>query len=412
MKEKLLKVQQAAQSIYDAAIKQDRNLSSEERDQLKKLYDEGKEIQMRVLEKEADEELKSAIMGLEVKETKLTKKGGSLGEQVINDLVFQSWMKSIAPSGRISEGKKGINSPQIEIKDFGLWKKDLITGASDTSAGAFIQNDNSGIVEMLGRHPTIARDLISVLPTSSDTVEYVQQTAQVSQAAPTAEATSTSDGAKPEGAMTYVKKTTPVETIPVWIPITKRALADAPQMRELINQDLLGDLADEVENQIFNGDGTSPNLKGIATYTNATDGLLEQAYATDLLTTTRKALTNLMVNGKDRPTAWVLHPSDWESFCLLQDGDSRYYYGGPLSAAQDRLWGVPVVQSFHVATGYAYLANWKRARLWDRQAATISISDSHSDFFIKNLVAILAELRVAFAITRPASFVKVDLTAV
>lgn len=411
-KTKLNDLQKSAEAIYDRAIREDRDLNGEERDQLKALYEEGKGIVDEIHQHEADQDLKDSILGLEIKSRNPQSTGKTLGHQIIDSLVFQTWMKTVAPSGRVSEGMKGIMSPQIEINDLGLFKKDLVTGASATSAGAFIQNDFSGIYEAIGHYPTVARDLVSVLPTNSDTVEYVQQTAQVSQAAPTAEATSTSDGSKPEGAMTYVKKTTPVETIPVWIPITKRALADAPQMRDIINQDLLGDLADEMENQIFNGNGTSPNLKGIATYTNATDGLLEQAYSTDLLTTTRKALTNLLVNGKDRPTAWVINPSDWESFCLLQDGDNRFYYGGPLSAAQDRLWGVPVVQSFHAASGYAYLANWKRARIWDRQAATISISDSHSDFFIKNLVAILAELRVAFAITRPASFVKVDLTAV
>jgi len=412
MNEKLLQIKKSAQAIYDACIVEDREPTDEERDQLKKLYDEGKEIQQRILEKNADAELKAAIMGLDAKEYQPERKGNTLGHQVIESLVFKNWMKAIAPNGRIPDSMKGIVSPPIEVKDFGLFTKTLVTGASDTSAGALIQNDVSGIIETIGHYPRVARDLISVLPTSSDTVEYVQQTAQVSQAAPTAEATSLSDGAKPEGAMALAKKTTPVETIAVWIPITKRALSDAPQVREIINQDLLGDLADELENQIFNGDGSSPNLKGIATYTNASDGLLEQAYATDLLTTTRKAVTNLLKNGKDRPTAWVMSPADWESFCLLQDGDNRYYFGGPLSAAQDRLWGIPVVVSYHVADGFAYLANWKRARLFDRQAASISISDSHSDFFIKNLVAILAELRAAFAITRPASFVKVDLTAV
>jgi len=39
------------------------------------------------------------------------------------------------------------------------------------------------------------------------------------------------------------------------------------------------------------------------------------------------------------------------------------------------------------------------------------VSDSHSDFFVRNLVAILGELRAAFAVIRPSAFVEVDLTA-
>ena len=40
-----------------------------------------------------------------------------------------------------------------------------------------------------------------------------------------------------------------------------------------------------------------------------------------------------------------------------------------------------------------------------------SVSDSHSDFFIRNLVAILAELRAAFGILKPNAIIEIDLTA-
>lgn len=411
---KVIEVQKKAQSIYDAAITEDRDLTDPERDQLKALYEEGKEAQKEVSQKRLDQELKEALGDLGeimVKPEKKERKAKSLADKVLGDEVFQTWMKQIAPGGRIPDSMKGISSPPIEVGKLGLFKKDLVTGAGETSAGAFIVPEDSGIYEQIGHYPTVARNLLSVRPTNSDTIEFVEQTAQVSAAAPTAEATSTANGSKPEGAIAFARRTVNVETIPVWIPVTKRALADAGQIRAIINQDLLGDLDDALEDQIFNGDGTSPNFKGIATYTNATDGILEQAFSSDVLETTRKAITNIMVNGKDRPTAWVINPSDWETFNLLQDAENRYYYGGPLAASRDVLWGIPVVQSFHIATGEAYLANWKRASLWDREAASISVSDSHSDFFVKNLVAILAELRAAFAITRPASFVKVTLTS-
>jgi hypothetical protein len=40
----------------------------------------------------------------------------------------------------------------------------------------------------------------------------------------------------------------------------------------------------------------------------------------------------------------------------------------------------------------------------------ISMTNSHSDFFVRNLIAILAEMRAAFGIIRPAAFVIADLT--
>jgi HK97 family phage major capsid protein len=69
-----------------------------------------------------------------------------------------------------------------------------------------------------------------------------------------------------------------------------------------------------------------------------------------------------------------------------------------------------VVESEAVPAGTAILADWRYAILWDREQGAILVSDSHADFFIKNLIAILAELRAAFGIVRPAAFVKIALS--
>jgi HK97 family phage major capsid protein len=73
------------------------------------------------------------------------------------------------------------------------------------------------------------------------------------------------------------------------------------------------------------------------------------------------------------------------------------------------LWGLPVVESEAIAAGTAYVADWKWAVLWDREQASVQVTDSHADFFIRNLVAILVELRAAFGILRPSAFVKITL---
>jgi HK97 family phage major capsid protein len=52
-----------------------------------------------------------------------------------------------------------------------------------------------------------------------------------------------------------------------------------------------------------------------------------------------------------------------------------------------------------------------QAVLWDREQAAVQVSDSHADFFVRNLVAILAEMRAAFGVIRPKAFVVIDLTA-
>jgi HK97 family phage major capsid protein len=324
-------------------------------------------------------------------------------------------MGQIAPSGRIPEGARGLISPPVEFRSLLPQRKDLITGVSDTSAGAFVQVDYTGIYEPLGRYALNVLDLINRRQTTSDLVEFVRQTQRVQEAAPVAEANVTEysgatgevSGIKPEGAMAFEKVQEAVKTIAVWIPATKRALSDAAQIRGLIDQELRADLMEELEDQIVNGNGVGENFTGIFN----TAGILVQAFNTDIFTTTRQAITTLQVTGRASPTAFAFHPSDWETIELTQDGNNRYYYAGPQARGPQTLWGVPVVTSQSMTQGTGLLGDFRKAVLWDREAASIQVSDSHEDFFIRNMVAILAEMRAAFGLIRPSAFVEIDMEA-
>lgn len=327
----------------------------------------------------------------------------SLGEQVTESKAFKDWLQSIKTSdGRIPEKAK-IQSPPIELKT-------LLTGTSSTSAGALVVNERTNIVDAgTSYRPLTLMQLITTGTTGSDTVEFVQQGTHTNNAAPTAEATATGDGTggKPESAMALAVVTSVVKTVAHWIPATRRALADAGQLRTLIDTFLRYGLMEEMEDQILNGSGSGENFTGIYN----TTGTTTQAYDTDLLTTTRKARTLVGTTGRGTPTAYLMHPTDWQTFDLLQDNEARYFFGGPSAIGAPRLWGLPVVESEANTAGYALVADWRLAVLWMREQAQILVSDSHSDFFVRNLIAILAEERAAFGVLRPAAFVEIDLTA-
>ena len=103
----------------------------------------------------------------------------------------------------------------------------------------------------------------------------------------------------------------------------------------------------------------------------------------------------------------MIHPEDWETVDLLQDLNGRYYWSGPRASGPPQLWGVPVVTSQTLTQGTGYLGDWRKMVLWDREQANIQVSDSHADFFIRNMIAILAELRAAMGVIRPSAFVEV-----
>lgn len=416
----------AARDICDLAEKEGRDFSVEERNQIKGYLDEANDLKSQIKQMKDDQAMRKQIEemgeGLEVfdpngrskKDVTPSGKIQSVGEQFINSEAWKSWLKSMAPEGRIPDSKKGFNSPSIPVKGFDLFgRKDLLTGADRTSAGAFVQTDYTGIYEPLGRFPLILRQLIDVRQTGSDTVQFVRQVTQVTEAEPTPEANVTEftgatgqiSGAKPEGKMEFEQVTETVKSIPVWIPATKRALSDVAQLRSLIDSELREDVDEELENQLLNGSGTGENFTGLAN----TAGILVQPFNVDVFVTTRQAITNLKRNGRQIPTAWLLSPEDWETIELEQDGEGRFRYGGPIQRGVPTLWGIPVAQSYFIPEGTAYLGNWRKMVVWDREQTTISVSDSHEDFFVRNMVAILAEMRAAMGVIRPRAFVEVDL---
>lgn len=341
----------------------------------------------------------------------------SIGDLLFEDQGFETWLKSIAGDGFIPSNQAQINSPKFRI-DIPLLSrnvKTLVTGASgwaapsSTSGGALVQVDQKPIVDFSYQRPLTIRDLITIGQTGSDTVEFARETSVTNNAAPTAEATAAADGtgAKPESAMNFEAATAPVRTIPHWLPVTNQALSDAAQLRTYIDNFLQYGIEEELEDQMIAGSGSGQNFGGVL---NAS-GTTAQIFSSDVLTTTRKGRTKVRTTGRAKATAYVMHPNDWESIDLLTDNENRYYYGGPSKMGNPTLWGLPVVESEAMTEGYAVVADWRLAILWERMQTMISMSNSHSDFFIRNLVAVLAEYRAAFALIRPKAFVICDLTA-
>jgi len=417
LKEQYQKLLEDARAIAAKAEEEGRDFTADERQQVENLLEEAKKLKERLDRAKADAEMVRQIMALneafEGEPQPKRKPGpgkadgnGSIGEQFVESAEFTGWMKQMG--GRIPEQAKGLRSPPVEYK--GLLK-DLVTGSSDTSAGAFVETDYTGIYEALGRYPLVLRRLINMRTTTSDLVHFVRQTVKVQEAAPVPEAnvteysgaTGEESGEKPEGAVAFEQVTTPVKTLAVWLPATKRALSDAAQIRGIIDQELRDDLAEEFEDQILNGDGIGENFTGILN----TAGILLQAWNTDLLTTIRQARTTLQVTGLSWPTAMICHPNDAETLDLLRDNDGRFYFGGPVNGAVQRVWRVPLVECQSMTEGTGLMGDFRKCVVWDREQASIQVSDSHEDFFIRNMVAILSEMRAAMGVIRPSAFIEV-----
>lgn len=337
----------------------------------------------------------------------------SIGQQVLESDAFKAWMAQIAPSGAIT-GPIG-RSPSFDVKA-------VITGASATSGGAFVQRDYSNIYVPYVQPGLTVRDLVTNATTSSDIVEFMQANAHTNAAAPTAEATSganpatyntptTAEGYKPEGAFTWAKVTAGVETIAEGVPVTRRAMTDAGQLMSIIDQQLRYDLAQTLNTQMISGSGTSPNLRGIRN----TSGILTQAFSNNVIETLRKAKTKVTdptVGSGKVPDAVAITPTALETLDLFRVGGSVATDGpflvNPYTDQVRRLWGMNLVEEPGMTAGKAVLGYFRDAVLWDRQQESVQIYDQHSDYAARNLVYVLAELRATFGVLQPKSFVDVS----
>lgn len=345
-------------------------------------------------------------------------KGLTLGEAFVKSPAYEEFLGQFkGADGRIRE-VTNIKSATHDVE--GFFGKDVVTGASATSGGAFVTPSRYGpVTDLVGVRETTIRDLCTNITINSDTFEFVQVTGKTNNAATVAEATTAADptantttgdledaagaGTKPESAMTFAVVSTPVETIAHLMPITRRAAADAPQVRQLIDQFLLEGLAEEEEDQILNGDGTSPNLDGIL----QTTGINTVGSAGTDIDAIVDAIREIRADRR-RPTGLVVHPNDWYStgFLLAKDANGNYLLGDPRASVDqlNTLWGLQVVVTEAMTENTALVGDFRQAVVADRQQSAIYVTDSHKDWFGRNLLAVLAEERLALGVLDPEAF--------
>ncbi len=331
--------------------------------------------------------------------------GKTLGEMFIESPAYGDFKSRYGGiDGIIKPSTKGIQSGQFTAD-----LKALVTGSSATSAGAAVRNDMyAPITDLVGERELTVDDLVSKGSTESDTIEYVRVTGKTNSAAPVVEASASSgtSGTKPESAMTLEVVSTTVKTIAHWIPITKRAASDAPQVRSLIDTFLRYGLEEELEDQELNGSGTGENFEGISTAVTQTVG--SAGTSIDAIV---DAIQTVRFTGRRRPDAMVINPLDWYSadFLLAKDTPGNYIIGDPRASVEqlNTLWGLRVVVTDAQTENTALVGDFRFAMRWAREGVSISVSDSHSDFFIRNLLAILGERRDAFGVLDVQAFCEV-----
>lgn len=342
----------------------------------------------------------------------LTKKGQELHARLF-ELEQTVVALKAAGIGRTADERKDLGDLFIKSKqwtDFAgrgtsvkgasePFKVKAITGLTGGGGTAGIWSDRlPGVVEEPLR-PLSIRDLLPVGRTSSNLIEWVRENVFTNNADVVSESTQ-----KPESNITYERKNTPVSTIAHFIMATRQVLADFPMLASLINGRLRIGLGIAEENEILLGDGTGEHLLGLIPQATDYNTALNKSGDT-MIDTIRHAILQVTLSFYSA-SGIVMSPTDWHNLELTKDNENRYMMASPSSRTPPMLWGLPVVGSHAmVQGGFLVGAFALAATLWDREDASVAVSTEDRDNFIKNMVTILCEERIALTVERPLAFV-------
>lgn len=334
-------------------------------------------------------------------EQKVARKGGgdpppqlkSLGQLVVDDEKVKSLMAL----------KNGQARVTIELKD--MFSGATLWGGGVSPSSSLVIADRQPIVQPPMRQ-LVVRDLFTPGNTTSNAIEYPVET---DNPANTGAAVVSEGARKPQTNLAFDLKSVPVRTVAHYSKASRQIMDDAPMLQSYIDGRLRYGLSYVEENELLYGDGTGQHLFGVIPQATA--------YAAAFVPTSLQNIDTLRLASLQATlalypaTGYVLHPTDWAKIELVKDAQNRYIVGDPQNAIAPRLWNLPVVatQAMTVArflTGAFRLG----AQIFDRMSIEVLISTENEDDFVKNMITIRAEERLALAVYRPAAFIYGTLT--
>ncbi len=313
----------------------------------------------------------------------------SMGRKFVETAQFKAFAESAMPRGRVDLQEKATIT--------------LAVSDADGSAGDTVQTTRVGGIIALPQRRMTVRDLITPGRMDGNALEYVKETGWTSAAATVAEA-----AAKPQSNIKFDLVSTTAKVIAHYVKASRQILSDSSQLASLIDNRLRYGLMYAEEQQLLNGPGTGTTMLGIIPQATAFSAPFDPAGTETNIDNIRLAM--LQASLAEYPaTGTVMHPSDWARIELLKDTTGQYIIGNPQGTLSPTLWGLPVVATQAITIEKFLVGAFKMgAQVFDRWLARVEVATENEDDFIKNLVTILAEERLALAVYRPEAFIYGD----
>ncbi|MET4780815.1 phage major capsid protein [Glaciihabitans sp. UYNi722] len=318
--------------------------------------------------------------------------------------IGQQFVDSANYKGMVAKGIKGnFTSGEVEVKTT------LTEGTAGTPGGGYspvaaVPTLVPGIVDIKFRPLTIS-DLFPGGVTSTPLIRYLVETSVTNAAAAVAET-----NLKPESAIAFSKVDEVLHKLATFLPISDEMLEDWAQAQSYIDARLILFIKLAEEAQLLSGDGTGANLVGILNRPGlaapVVKGTAPSVVADNDMDAIYRQITAIRTTQFLEPDAIVIDPLAWQTVLLSKNSQGAYYANGPFADAQNpSLWSKKVAITPAIAANTALVGAFAQGgQVFRKGGITVEASNSHADYFQRNLTAIRAEERLALAIYRPGAF--------
>lgn len=407
-------------SLIDAGIEtavkvdgQNVEVSQADADKLRGLMAECKDIQAVINAETYSGEIKSFLdapvtdsVAMHVAPKRHQQK--SLGQMFVEADEFKAMVAAKGATMANPFELEAFNLPSMGRKDV---FNDMVTDGTPTNPQGFGRVQFDPIVPR-GQRIVRVRDLFPNVATNANLIDFFRVSGFVTggeggAAASVPDRDGSAFALKPQSSLEFSSAQAPVRTIAHWEAAHRNALQDTAQLQGIIDNELLYGLSLEEDRQLLDGSGEDDELLGIL----QTDGTqtYDQTDTELKVEALRRAATKAIIANYPA-TGYVLHPYDWEDIELTRatdSGDGQFIVVSNVAiGAETQVWRQPVVETPAIAQGtFLTGAFGLGAQVYDRQQANVRVAEQHSDFFVRNAVAVLAEQRIALAVKRPESFV-------
>lgn len=257
--------------------------------------------------------------------------------------------------------------------------------------------------------PVHMRQLIPNGSTDGQQIRYAKETAFTDGSAAKAEGT-----ALAQSDFTLESKVANMEKIGTYLRITEEMMNDTPQLSSYISARVPQKVLNVEDTQILTGNGSSPNIDGLATAGNHTawadTGFANAIASANEYDALVVALNQLQLNNFQADTILV-NPTDLHKIALLKSSQNEYLRQQLYSGLQPQVLGVNIVANSAVASDKFYVANFNQAcQFWIRENLAIEFAREDSTNFRDGFVTVRVQERVAQTIYLPSAIIYGDFS--